>query len=103
GRQGRVSSWWFVEILPPLLICGALLLFVQRMTPHSWIAGAASTHNYVITQPYVALLYFKTFFWPSGLSADYDLNPFTTTADPRFWAGLAFVVLFIICAIVFSL
>ena len=82
------------------MICGAMLLFVQHMTPHSWIAGAANAHNYLITQPYVALLYFKTFFWPTGLSADYDLNPFTTTDDPRFWAGFAFTVFFIAIAIV---
>jgi hypothetical protein len=61
------------------VICGAVVLFVQHMTPPSWMAGAANAHNYLVTQPYVALLYFKTFFWPSGLSADYDLNPFVTT------------------------
>jgi Flp pilus assembly protein TadD len=79
----------------PFVTCGALLLFVQRMTPHSWIAGAANTRNYLITQPYVVMLYFRTFFWPSDLSADYDLNPFTTTDDPRFWAGFAFIVLLV--------
>ena len=87
------------EIIVPFVICAAVLLFVQHMTPHSWVAGAANTHHYLITQPYVALLYFKTFFWPGGLSADYDLNPFTTTNDPRFWAGLAFAILFTVCAI----
>ena len=79
-----------------------MLLFVQHMTPHSWIAGAANARNYLITQPYVALLYWKTFFWPSGLSADYDLNPFATTDDPRFWAGFAFIVLFTLCAVAAS-
>ncbi len=87
------------RIILPLVICGAMLLFVQHMTPHSWVAGAASAHDYLITQPYVALLYFKTFFWPAGLSADYDLNPFVTTDDPRFWAGLAFIVFLIAIAI----
>jgi hypothetical protein len=79
-----------------------VLLFVQHMTPHTWIAGAANVHNYLITQPYVALLYFKTFFWPSGLSADYDLNPLAITDDPRFWAGFAFSVLFIAVAVAVS-
>ena len=101
GLMGRrtlhrsVATTWLrrvAEIIVPFLICGAMLLFVQRMTPRAWVAGAANAHNYLVTQPYVALLYFKTFFWPSGLSADYDLNPFTTTDDPRFWAGFAFVV-----------
>jgi len=71
---------WFVEVFPPFVICGALLLFVQHMTPRSWSAGAANAHNYLITQPYVALLYFKTFFWPTGISADYDLKPFSRQA-----------------------
>lgn len=87
------------EITVPFLICSAMLLFVKEMTPRNWIAGAANAHNYLITQPYVALLYFKTFFWPSGLSADYDLNPFTTAYDPRFWAGFAFVTLLIMASI----
>src|SRR5439155_311395 len=99
ARLQRRALGFFAEIVPSFLVCGAMLLFVQHMTPHSWIAGAANAHNYLITQPYVALLYLKTFFWPSGLSADYDLNPFTTTDDPRFWAGFAFVALFIMAAI----
>jgi protein O-mannosyl-transferase len=91
GRQRRVL-FYFAEIVPSFVICAAMLLFVQHMTPHTWIAGAANVHNYLITQPYVALLYFKAFFWPNGLSADYDLNPFVTTGDPRFWVGYAFAV-----------
>ena len=90
-RQQRARAG-AVEVVSPFVICAAVLLFVQHMTPRSWVAGAANVHNYLITQPYVILLYFKTFFWPSGLSADYDLNPFTTTDDPSFWAGFAFAV-----------
>jgi Flp pilus assembly protein TadD len=69
------------------------------MTPESWVAGARDAHNYLITQPYVALLYFKTFFWPNNLSADYDLNPFISTADPRFWTGVVFVLIFLTMSI----
>ena len=98
----RKACAYLAKITPAFLICGGTLLFVRRMTPHSWIAGAANAHNYLITQPYVALLYLKTFFWPDGLSADYDLNPFPTTDDPRFWAGFVFIALFTTAAIVFS-
>jgi Flp pilus assembly protein TadD len=84
-----------IEIAPSFVLCAAMLLFVQRMTPSTWSSGAASAHNYLLTQPYVALLYFKTFFWPFGLSADYDLNPFTTTADPRFWLGFGFIAVIV--------
>src|SRR5205823_3282192 len=91
GRTGkRRAISCLAEVLPPFLICGATLLFVQHMTPRTWAAGAESTRNYLITQPYVAMLYLKTFFWPSGLSADYDLAPFTTTDDARFWMGFLF-------------
>jgi protein O-mannosyl-transferase len=100
GRTAaRRALAYSAEIVPSFLICGAMLLFVQHMTPHNWTAGAANARNYLITQPYVALLYLKTFFWPSGLSADYDLNPFSTTDDPRFWIGFAFSALFITAAI----
>ena len=89
---GRRSSGpaRLVEIAVAFLICGAVLLFVRYMTPPGWVAGAASAHDYLITQPYVALLYFKKFCWPSTLSADYDLHAFVTIGDPRFWIGLAF-------------
>ena len=98
-RKSVATRSWFAEVIPPVVICAVTLVFVQHMTPRNWVAGAANAHNYLITQPYVALLYFKTFFWPSGLSADYDLNPFTTTDDPRFWAGFAFVTLLIMASI----
>ena len=93
------SKRWLIEIAVPFVFCALILLFVQRMTPQSWVAGARDAHNYLITQPYVALLYLKTFFWPNDLSADYDLNPFTTTNDPRFWAGLVFVGLLLAMSI----
>jgi tetratricopeptide (TPR) repeat protein len=100
GRRPRERARFVVEMVPPFVICGAVLFLVQQMTPHSWIAGAVNAHNYLVTQPYVTLLYFKTFFWPAGLNADYDLNPFVTTGDARLWIGFAFVVLLSAVAIV---
>ncbi|MFN2541666.1 MAG: tetratricopeptide repeat protein, partial [Chthoniobacterales bacterium] len=95
----NVVTTWLREIAPPFLICAAMLLFTQAMTPSTWISGAANARNYLITQPYVALLYFRTFFWPSGLSADYDLDPLTTTEDARFCAGVVFVALLVTMSI----
>ena len=98
----RPTSWWiqFLQVVAPaFFLCGAMVHFVQQMTPKTWVAGAASAHQYLMTQPYVVLLYFQTFFWPRGLSADYDLAPFLTTADPRFWVGLGFLVLITVGAL----
>ena len=80
-----------VQIAELFIICTVFVFFVQYMTPRTWIAGARNVHDYLLTQPYVALLYFKTFFWPNDLSADYDLNSISSTHDPRFWIGIAFV------------
>jgi tetratricopeptide (TPR) repeat protein len=91
GRRSRERER-HVDLAMLVVICAVLLLFVQHMTPRSWTPGAVNAHDYLITQPYVALLYFKTFFWPTGLSAVYDLKPFVTTGDTRFWIGLAFAV-----------
>ena len=98
-RQEKRSRTARMEWVPPFLICGAMLLFVQHMTPNSWIAGATNSAGYLVTQPFVALLYFKTFFWPTGLSADYDLAPFVRASDPRLWLGVGFVVCLLAAAI----
>jgi tetratricopeptide (TPR) repeat protein len=97
-RAKRAISY-LIEIAPAFLVCGAALVLVQYMTPSHWTGGAGSSWRYLVTQPYAALLYFQTFLWPSGLSADYDLGPFTTIGDPRFLSGLVFSLLFTGCAI----
>jgi len=102
GSVEEKTGWWrrFREIVMPFLVCGLVLLLVQGMTPRTWVAGARNTRHYLITQPYVAWRYFRTFFWPNDLSADYDLNPFATTDDPRFWAGLLFLALIVAASMI---
>ena len=103
ATRAKRASGYLIEIVPAFLACGAALVLVQHMTPAHWTGGAGSGWRYLVTQPYAALLYFQTFLWPSGLSADYDLAPFTTSGDPRFPTGLLFALLFIGCAIVASI
>jgi len=94
ATKAKRAIGYLIEIAPAFMACGAALWLVQRMTPSHWAAGAGEGWRYVITQPYVALLYFQTFLWPGGLSADYDLAPFKTIGDPRFLTGLGFAMLF---------
>lgn len=94
ATRSKRAIEYLVEITPAFLICGAALFLVQSMTPPHWTAGAGNGWRYLITQPYAALLYFQTFLWPNGLSADYDLAPFETIGDPRFLTGLGFAMLF---------
>ncbi len=91
---------WLLLALPPFALCAAVLIFVQRMTPRTWIGGAMSTAAYLITQPYVALRYFGTFLWPSDLSADYDVSAVTGAGDPRFLIGFGFVLILMTGAII---
>jgi tetratricopeptide (TPR) repeat protein len=51
------------------VVCAAVLV---AKTPVSFNAGATSAAMYRITQPYVAIHYFKSFFLPTELSADTD-------------------------------
>jgi tetratricopeptide (TPR) repeat protein len=85
-----VSS--FKQILPSLLFCGILVVFMGRMGPATWVAGGRSFYHYVITQPYVILRYFTTFFLPIDLSADTDWTPFQTLVDGRFLIGTLFLL-----------
>ena len=77
---------------PALAIGLLVLIFIKRMDPPTWRAGGDSVLHYVITQPYVILHYFTTFFAPFGLSADTDWKPLSSFLDVRFLAGVLFLL-----------
>ena len=95
-------SWTdpFRKTLPSFAFCLILLAFIGRMEPPTWVPGGASGYHYVITQPYVILRYFTTFFLPLGLSADTDWKPLASIADVRFVAGSLFVAALLVIAFV---
>lgn len=93
GPHGRGRA--VAKSLPSMVFSVLLLLFIKHMDPATWRAGGASFYRYVITQPYVLLHYFTTFFLPVGLSADTDWKPFSSVWNIRFLGGLLFVVLLI--------
>lgn len=99
GRRPQARAWLF-EAAPAFVACAVVLLLVKHMTPVSWSPGVVNAHDYLVTQPYVALLYFKMFFWPTGISAVYDLKPFVTFGDARLWIGFAFFLCISAAAIV---
>ncbi len=77
--------------VPAFVVCGALLVLHVHMTPKSYVPGIVPPFDYIITQPYVALRYFRSFFLPLWLTADTGLAPFTTAAAPAALAGFAFL------------
>ncbi|MBS1527006.1 MAG: tetratricopeptide repeat protein [Bacteroidetes bacterium] len=86
------------KTIPSLVLCGGLYVLVDRMTPKTWVPGGNSAVHYLITQPYVILHYFITFFWPTGLSADTDWGTLKTIWDVHFFFGCLFILFMFIIA-----
>jgi Flp pilus assembly protein TadD len=84
---------------PALLFTCAFGSLIQAMTPKSWTAGAASAFAYRLTQPLVALRYFRTFFFPNHLSADTDHQAVTSLLQDNAWLGFVFVIVVVLLAI----
>ena len=75
SRQAR--AWQLMQtVLPALLVCILLLALQAHMTPRSYTPSTLSTSSYVLTQPYVLLRYFGSFYLPLHLNVDTDLHPF---------------------------
>ena len=77
--------------MPVFLVTALGAILTAKMTPAAYNPGAASGFLYRVTQPWIALHYFKVFFLPTDLTADtdwgYDL-PFSVQA----LAGDLFVI-----------
>ncbi len=67
------------------------MIFIRTMDPPTWKAGGASAFHYIITQPFVILHYFTTFFAPLSLSADTDWTTLPSLLDVRFFIGSLFL------------
>ncbi|MFL9484902.1 tetratricopeptide repeat protein [Chitinophagaceae bacterium LWZ2-11] len=78
--------------IPSFVICIAFYLWMDKMTPKTWIAGGTSAFQYLITQPFVIVHYFGTWFLPTGLSADSDWSLIPSIWDARFFAGCLFII-----------
>lgn len=79
-------------ILPSIVICAAVALLLNSMTVGSFNPGGTSPALYRITQMYVVLFYFGSFFAPVHLTADTDWGVLEGIGDPRALAGAAFLV-----------
>jgi protein O-mannosyl-transferase len=80
-----------VACLPSLAVVAAMLWLQTRMMPATFTPGIISAHDYIVTQPWVALHYFLMFFAPVALTADSDQTAFTTIFCPEGIAGALFL------------
>jgi tetratricopeptide (TPR) repeat protein len=89
-------------VIPAFIFCAILYKMVDHFTPKTWQSGGSSTMSFLITQPFVILHYFTTFFFPFGLSADSDWQPLENIWNSRFFIGCTFILLIIFIAFWFS-
>ncbi|PIX35472.1 MAG: hypothetical protein COZ59_06275, partial [Bacteroidetes bacterium CG_4_8_14_3_um_filter_31_14] len=82
----------FISIFHILVIGGGLYLFSYFMTPKTNVWANISRWDYLITQPFVIVQYFKTFILPTELSADTDWQPLSTIFDIRMFMGIMFII-----------
>lgn len=90
------------KTIPTFIVCAVMYFIVDHFTPKTWVSGGVSTSSYLITQPFVILHYFNTFFLPFGLSADTDWSPLQSIFDIRFFIGIGFILFLIFIAVWFS-
>ncbi|MGB1316627.1 MAG: tetratricopeptide repeat protein, partial [Flavobacteriales bacterium] len=78
--------------IPVFAACGFFFWFTQHMESDTWVPGGNSPYQYLITQPFVLLRYFWTFFIPVNLSADTDWTLVESLLDYRFIVGILFLI-----------
>ena len=84
--------------IPALVVCAAAGAFATYMNAGTFKGGAASPYLYWLTEFQVTWHYFRSFFWPSDLTADSDFPLARGLADGEVLFGIAFVAA--ICIIV---
>lgn len=78
--------------IPAITVAAIFGWLTSAMTPKAFTPGAASAGAYRMTQPLVALRYFRTFLIPDQLSADTDLVPVKNIFSDYAWLGVFFVL-----------
>jgi Flp pilus assembly protein TadD len=84
--------------LPALLVTAAVAVLIAKMTPATFQPGGDPL-LYRLTQPWVALHYFQTFFLPTALSADTDWTYVSGPFSGEALAGYLFAI--VLLAVVF--
>ncbi len=98
SRQLKTALSVFVSLLPlTLAVLAAQLYTLSKITSVPGITNPWL--YYVLTQSYVWLHYFISFFFPANLSADTDWVVIMNPLDERIILGITFVILLIIAIV----
>jgi tetratricopeptide (TPR) repeat protein len=86
----------FRRCVPALVVAGGFAYLVSAMTPPGFDPAATSPYAYRLTQPLIALRYFRTFLIPDHLTADTDFKPVDNLFERGAWGGFLFVIALIV-------
>jgi tetratricopeptide (TPR) repeat protein len=93
------ANWRSLRMaLPAFLVTGAAAILTVKLTPASFEAGGGPASLYRLTQPWVALHYFKSFFLPTELSADTDWSAIQDPLGTEAVAGYVLVLALLVAA-----
>jgi len=96
-RKTKIKSLLFYAGIL-LLIMLVSIVFVMKMQSDSFVPSNHTRWQYIITQPFVLLHYFISFFYPYNLSADTDWTILKSIIDIRFFIGITFILAILITA-----
>jgi protein O-mannosyl-transferase len=100
GKKHRWSKP-LLQTAPSIATCICLMALQSAMTPKTFAPSIISTYSYVITQPFVLLRYFGSFFVPIHLNVDTDLQPFASF-NLEALLGLLFITALLVAAFIMS-
>ncbi len=103
NKEAINKVWQTIKVvLPAFVFCAVIYKWVDHFTPKTWQSGGTSVYTYLITQPFVIVHYFTTFFFPFGLSADTDWTTLQNIWNIKFFVGCGFILVLISIAVLFS-
>jgi Flp pilus assembly protein TadD len=95
--EGRKLTAAVRAALPAAAVFAGVAVVSRLATPPSFNPGASSPYLYWATQPFVILHYFKSFFLPTGLTADTDRGLVSGVLSDESVIGIAFL-----CALLYA-
>ena len=89
----------FFKILPTIIFILFFAFLISKMETGTFYTGVKDAWLYRLTQPFVIILYIKTFFFPIHLSADSDIFSAVNYFDTRIYLGIILLLILVIFTI----
>ncbi len=99
GQPVATPAARLLYAVPAVVVSAAFLLFERAMTPPTFFQTTIGAFSYWITQPWVTLRYFRSFFLPFWLNIDTDLHAFGSLWNAAALAGFLFCALLLWAAV----